>query len=377
MTTPTTPPAEATCRTGAPARPSATTAATPASGPARQVEGPTRRRTLRLLAGTLGAVAVTAGAAACGASAPVPAAGPGSGQNGSEATDATERADAAAALEHVHAIQYLGAPNGPITTATTSPRAGAAGAGSAVLVATHAGLFTVPTRGAGGRLRRVGPQVDLMGFTVDGEGTFLASGHPAPGTGLPEPLGLAASTDGGRTWQVLSRGGESDYHTLTVSRRGVIAYDGTLRFSADRRIWQDRPIPSPPRMLAAHWDTGQILATTESGLLHSSDDARTWSTLRPPALLSDVAWAGPDTIVGLSTEKVLVLSHDAGRTWRTGPGPVAPPPGVGGLDPLAAMTARHADAASTVSSGPPEVILAFGAMLLRTSDLGASSERLL
>lgn len=324
--------------------------------------------------------AVTAGAAACGTDTTSPATantpGPSDGSTAADRDTAPEHA----ALEHVHAVQFANTTRGETAAST-------------ILVATHAGLYTlqVPPATAGSAtgaapaasLRRVGPPVDLMGFTVAQDGTYLASGHPAPSTGLPEPLGLAATTDGGRTWQVLSRGGESDFHTLSVSRRGVIAYDGALRFSADRRQWQDRPMPSPPRMLAAQWDTGHVLATTESGLLHSTDDARTWSTLRPPGLLSDVAWAGSDTIVGISTTQVLVLSTDAGRTWRTGPGPIGPPPGVAGLGPVAAMTARAADPATSRSTSTsagsatlPEVVLAFGSVLVRTSDLGASSQRL-
>ena len=60
-----------------------------------------------------------------------------------------------------------------------------------------------------------------MGFTVAGPGHYYASGHPGTATDLPQPVGLIESRDGGRTWAVLSRGGQSDFHALTTSGRTV------------------------------------------------------------------------------------------------------------------------------------------------------------
>ena len=110
------------------------------------------------------------------------------------------------AITHVHAI----------TRDTVT--GGGAGAGT-ILLATHEGLFHLQD----GELTQMGPVVDLMGFTVTPEGRYLASGHPGPGTDLPEPVGLIESTDQGQTWQVLSRGGESDFHALAAGPNGVIA----------------------------------------------------------------------------------------------------------------------------------------------------------
>ncbi|MBD4563876.1 hypothetical protein GUG69_04755, partial [Xanthomonas citri pv. citri] len=88
--------------------------------------------------------------------------------------------------------------------------------------------------------------VDFMGFTLTPEGRYLASGHPAPRTDLPEPLGLAESTDRGQSWTVLSRGGASDFHALAAGPNGVLGFDGQLRASTDGLTWQSLEIPVAP-----------------------------------------------------------------------------------------------------------------------------------
>jgi hypothetical protein len=59
--------------------------------------------------------------------------------------------------------------------------------------------------------------MDFMGFAVAGPDEFVSSGHAGPGGELPEPMGLIRSVDTGRTWEVASRGSESDFHVLTTA----------------------------------------------------------------------------------------------------------------------------------------------------------------
>src|SRR5450759_5814505 len=63
-------------------------------------------------------------------------------------------------------------------------------------LATHEGLFRYDK----GTPVRVGPVVDLMGFSVAGPGHFYASGHPGDGVDLPAPVGLMETRDAGATW---------------------------------------------------------------------------------------------------------------------------------------------------------------------------------
>lgn len=246
--------------------------------------------------------------------------------------------DDSLSISHIHAIAF-------------EPSSGK------VLLATHTGLFRIE-----GRERiLLSPDMDLMGFTIAPDGTYLASGHPGRAD-LPQPLGLAESRDGGRTWVVRSRGGQSDFHALAAGPRHVAGFDGTLRVTSDRTTWSEAPIAAQPLTLSASPHNGSVVATTEVGLLLTRDAGQTWSTLPTPSLVSHAAWAAGTTIVGASTEGVLMSSADAGRTWPSGSA-VAD-------GPVEALAARHA-------RGQLEILVAAGDRVLRTSDLGATSSAVL
>ena len=182
-----------------------------------------------------------------------------------------------------------------------------------VLVATHEGLYVYGK----GEPRKVGPTIDLMGFTVAGPGHYYASGHPGPGVDLPQPAGLLESRDGGRSWTVLSRGGSSDFHALAATPERVLGFDGTVRTTTDGRTWETGDLASPPRSLAISPDGRRVLATTADGLMGSDDGGRRWAPMKGAPLLLFVDWAGGQTVAGLSPEGRLHLSTDAGRSWQT------------------------------------------------------------
>jgi photosystem II stability/assembly factor-like uncharacterized protein len=220
-----------------------------------------------------------------------------------------------------------------------------------LLLATHDGLFRSSSSG----VQRVGPVVDLMSFTIAPDGSYYASGHPEHTTGLPEPLGLARSVDGGRSWQVLSRGGQSDFHALAVGGSGMAGFDGTLRTSPDGTAWTSRTPPAAPHVLSFAPGSGDLLATTEAGLLVSQDLGATWRTLTAPALVVLVDWADDETIVGVTTKAQVVVSRDRGATWQQAA------VDVGQVTSLQAAT----DATGTI-----ELILVRGGEVLASTDLG-------
>ncbi len=227
-----------------------------------------------------------------------------------------------------------------------------------VLLATHQGLFRL----SGGQLQQVGPVADFMGFTINPQGHYLASGHPATGTNLPQPLGLVTSTDQGNSWQVLSRGGESDFHALDAGPHGILAYDGQLRFSPDGKTWKSLEIPQPPASLATSPKTGTVLATTETGLMRSTDNGASWANIKTPHLTQYVAWVDDTNAVGVSTEGHVLTSTDAGKTWTSG------------NQPTGAATAMGA---SKTSDGKTEVLLVVKTAVLSTTDMGATTTQLL
>ena len=222
-----------------------------------------------------------------------------------------------------------------------------------VYLATHEGLFRYDK----GAPIRVGPVVDWMGFSIAGPGHFYASGHPGDGVDLPAPVGLMETTDAGKTWKVRSLGGESDFHALTSSSKGVLAYDGTLRSTADGKTWTKLAISAEPRSLAAAPDGSRVLATTASGVLLSRDQGATWAPLpaAPPLLLA--AWADKTTATGVTTTGHLAVTTNAGATWTTG---------------TARVDSAQAISASRADGGTLEVLLVTDSGVQRSIDSGAS-----
>jgi hypothetical protein len=181
-----------------------------------------------------------------------------------------------------------------------------------VIQATQDGQFDVTTQPA----TKIGGTNDLMGFTAgSGQGVFFASGHPGPGSDLPNPLGLIKSTDGGKSWEQLSRQGESDFHALTAAKSGIVAFDGTLRTSPDGKTWSVQAAGFVPAALAADPMSDTVLATTPGGVQRSTDGGRTW-VLNPAApVIQYVTFASPTTAIGVEPGGSVHLSADGGNTW--------------------------------------------------------------
>ncbi|WP_236567892.1 MULTISPECIES: F510_1955 family glycosylhydrolase [unclassified Nocardiopsis] len=193
-----------------------------------------------------------------------------------------------------------------------------------VLVATHDGLFRLPApeegTGEGAEPEKVGPTIDLMGFSVTDTGRLLASGHPGPGTDLPNPVGLIESLDGGASWSPLSREGESDFHSLAVGGERVVGFDGRLLATENGTDWEELDPSVEPLSLAVSDDGATVVATTGQGLRRSTDGGASFAPVAdaPPLVL--VAWAaGTDSLYGLTSGGEVHRSEDAGVAWaRTG-----------------------------------------------------------
>lgn len=164
-------------------------------------------------------------------------------------------------------------PAPPAPAASVAPLPGTHVHGLAVndrtgqlLLATHEGLFDISRMPA----VRIGPENDLMGFTAGhDDGTFYASGHPGHDSTLPNPLGLIRSGDGGRTWDPVSRQRESDFHALTTTKSGIVAFDGTLMTSTDGKNWTTVAAGFSPAVLAG------------AGVVTSADGGGTFTPYRP------------------------------------------------------------------------------------------------
>lgn len=219
---------------------------------------------------------------------------------------------------------------GPSTPgASSTPGSSAPGAGSSlpsthihglsvsaktgqVLLATHNGLFDVSAKPA----RKIGDTHDLMGFTgTNDPSVFYASGHPGPGSDLPNPLGLIRTADGGKTWEQLSRQGESDFHALTVTRSGLVGFDGELRTTADGKTWKTVTAGFTPAALAAHPEGDTVLATTPKGVLRSTDGGGTWTRLAAGPIIQFAAFSDPAEAAGVEPDGTVHYSADGGANW--------------------------------------------------------------
>ncbi|MFF7774920.1 F510_1955 family glycosylhydrolase [Streptomyces tanashiensis] len=203
--------------------------------------------------------------------------------------------DAGSALSHIHGLGLRG---------------------DTLYVATHQGIRSPD---ADGRPALVGDRRDdFMGFTVTAGGDFLASGHPAPGDDRPADLGLIASTDAGRTWREKSLAGKVDFHALdTASDATVYGYDsaaGLLRVSPDGVTWDDRAALRALDITVSPTAPDTVLATTETGVIRSTDGGRTF-TPASERVLAYVSWAAPDALFGIDPDGVLFRGTGGGSSW--------------------------------------------------------------
>ncbi|MGG5173261.1 F510_1955 family glycosylhydrolase [Pseudarthrobacter sp. J1738] len=187
------------------------------------------------------------------------------------------------------------------------------GATGQVLLATHEGLFDVSKKPA----VKIGPANDLMGFTAArDQGVFYASGHPGKDSSLPSPLGLIRTSDGGKTWEQLSRQNESDFHALAATKSGIVAFDGTLRTSTDGATWKSVAAGFTPAALAGNPYSDTVLATTRDGVQRSTDGGATWALDKAAPVIQYAAFASAREAVGAAPDGTVYYSSDAGSTWK-------------------------------------------------------------
>lgn len=201
-----------------------------------------------------------------------------------------------------------------------------------LFVATHGGLLRVI------RDRQwewVGEaRHDYMGFThhPQTQGTVFVSGHPQ-GEGLPNPMGVLVSRDGGRTWRPLALQGQVDFHAMTISADGETLYGwnvmpspGLYRVSAKDGAWKrlDAAGLRDVFSLANHPEEPEtLLAGTRAGLLVSRDGGSTWASASGQlegVFVTAVAYSpkDPRRLYAYAVRQGLgfLMSTDGGKTWK-------------------------------------------------------------
>jgi len=153
--------------------------------------------------------------------------------------------------------------------------------GEEFFLASHHGLYAW----SGGSWHLRGEEFDVMGLAFD-NGVFYASGHPGPTQDLPNPLGLLVSSDRGETWAPDSLTGEVDFHLLEVRGNrmvGVAANYGMVVASVDGGdTWSPLEIPNLTSLALNPSQSDEILMTSDGLLMLSTDAGRTFSATETP-----------------------------------------------------------------------------------------------
>ena len=191
-------------------------------------------------------------------------------------------------------------------------------ANGALFIATHTGLYRVDA--TSDKADRVGSSFqDTMGFTIVGSNRFLGSGHPDLRTDQPPLLGLIESTDAGETWESISLLGEAAFHVLRFAGERLYGYDASndrLLASADRgRSWSELRKPGPIVDVAIDaGDRRRLAAATRDGLFESRDAGETWKRLNAARGL--LAWPSRERLYVVDGGGQMFRSRDGGRRFE-------------------------------------------------------------
>jgi hypothetical protein len=192
-------------------------------------------------------------------------------------------------------------------------------------VATHDGVISVA---ADGSVERIGQWAgDVMGMARFGD-TIYFSGHPAPDENLPPNIGVYELSVQSGEFAPISLIGEVDFHSMTIAQSpdgmalaGIDSATGQVMVSRDGAETWTTGVPIGARSLS--WDSNaeRLYATTERGLLISTDDGMTFTAADGAPLLVLIASSPADVsteafLVGIDVDGYVHTSPD-GVTWTS------------------------------------------------------------
>lgn len=197
---------------------------------------------------------------------------------------------------------------------------------SRLYIATHEGLLVLVNERD---LYRVGrSEDDFMGYSAHPTDpkVFFSSGHPRRGGNI----GVQRSDDGGVTWRRIASGarGPVDFHAMAVSPVNPDLlygwYARALQRSTDGgRSWEvlTTSLPNVIRLTADPERADVVYAATVDGLTVSTDRGLTWASIgeaiRGTTITTVAVFPSrPQELLAFSERLGLAKSTDGGVTWR-------------------------------------------------------------
>ncbi|ASY28090.1 hypothetical protein PHILAsVB114_05615 [Candidatus Planktophila limnetica] len=183
-----------------------------------------------------------------------------------------------------------------------------------VHVLTHEGLYELVSRND---MKLVGKEkIDVMGFTTLGK-ALLASGHPAVGSKMPNPIGVMKSLDGGLTWKAISLVGKVDFHFLEGAGSDLYGADsqsGNLMYSPDSgKTWSSLGTNTFTDIAVSPEMPAMAIAIKNSELLLTDNAFKSASKIKNKLKITQIEWrkSGLYALSGTSLYK----STNSGKTW--------------------------------------------------------------
>jgi len=198
-----------------------------------------------------------------------------------------------------------------------------------LLLTTNRGFFRIDPEGGtvdrqpaeiavGGKQATLGTFLEL---DTDVDGNLVGSGHPDPGSKLPQYLGYLRSTDSGKTWSNVSRLGLADLHKIVFVHDRVYAWDAVLSAMLISEDGGEKFTEHfTPRGLIIDFevdpeDPETIVAATDDQLYRSTDGGDSW---RPALREAGVrlAWPEADALYIATEDGRVQVSSDGGDTYE-------------------------------------------------------------
>lgn len=186
--------------------------------------------------------------------------------------------------------------------------------GKKIFLGTHEGLYQYIDPDT---VVKVSPEAfDVMGLTIDGRRIY-ASGHPGPGSKLPQPVGLLLSTNSGKSWKKVSLQGKVDFHqleSLGSELYGADSQSGDLMYSKNYgKSWTVLGKNTYSEIAISPDTKAKALALRDGRLFQTTNNFKTSSEIKSDVRLSQLEWSKKQLLAASGRD--LLVSKDQGVQW--------------------------------------------------------------